>query len=437
MFGVLAALWGGVLTLLFGLFLVAYLVGRIGGERPLPIALNLFVVWMVVGGIPLAVGLLILRRRKKSWHAKLTIGVLLLFIAVGADAQFGPRNWQRVFQRERWFRGLADELKGTIVSPCLEAEIPKGTNVLWSGTFQLVWNELCDLTGGEIHFVKDPPEISALNKRAFTTNGIDPGSYVALAGFVRDDIYKRIPTVVEERLGARFSPRLIPQRPANARPQDIAAYACLAKQLNFAIPFEQLDQGLTFKGVAVRSFGVKEFKAECLGMYPQIQILDYRSPDDFIVELKTDSDGDRLMLAKIKREPTLSDTISEVSNRIRNKEGEPASTNDVLNVPRIKFDITREYAEFVGELLTPGQTKTPKDLSVLSAAQNTRFEMNEKGAQLASEAEVSLGCAKKESIVPAHVMIFDKPFLITLSRRDSEVPYFAFWAENAELMIRL
>jgi hypothetical protein len=34
-----------------------------------------------------------------------------------------------------------------------------------------------------------------------------------------------------------------------------------------------------------------------------------------------------------------------------------------------------------------------------------------------------------------HVMVFDKPFLILMQKRDSKVPYFAFWVDNIEALV--
>ncbi len=36
-----------------------------------------------------------------------------------------------------------------------------------------------------------------------------------------------------------------------------------------------------------------------------------------------------------------------------------------------------------------------------------------------------------------HVMIFDEPFLILLQRREADVPYFAMWVANPELLVKV
>ena len=77
-----------------------------------------------------------------------------------------------------------------------------------------------------------------------------------------------------------------------------------------------------------------------------------------------------------------------------------------------------------------------KDLVILSALQNIRFELNEKGARLRSESHMAIGCAASPEPEAPRMMIFDKPFLVMLARQDAQVPYFALWVENAELMVQ-
>jgi hypothetical protein len=322
-----------------------------------------------------------------------------------------------------------------MVTPHLEASISHGTNVLWCGTFQLAWNEACRLVGGDLQFEEDLPLISELNKHWFTTNSLDESSYVAMAGFVVDGIHGRISTAVHERFQGAFKPRFIPREEWTPRPQDFVAYACLHKSLTFLTPFERLDETFTFGGVRVSAFGIDRYKASNAGMYPQVLILDYQSEDDFVIGLKTTSTDDRLILAKVEPKPTLGDTIDWVTHRISQQQSEPAATNDLLAVPRMNIDITRRYSEIEGLRLVPKGTNVAKDLVLRSAVQNTVFAMNERGVELRSEAHMAFGCGRPEEPVPRHIMIFDKPFLILMQRRDAEMPYFAFWVDNPEVLI--
>jgi hypothetical protein len=436
--GIPLSLLGGLVTLLLGIILCAYIVDRIGGGRPVPELIHFLVLWLVFGAGPLATGILLLRAKaasKRFWYCILA-GVLFLFLAVGVDGNFGPTNWHALFRQEKLPGTDAASLKQTIVSPHLEAEITKGTNVLWCGTFQLAWNEACDLTGGDLQFDRDHPMFALLNKHAFTKDSIDGSSYVAMAGFVKDDIHEKIQRAVNEQFNSSFKPRFVPDKKLTRRPQDFVAYACLHKHLSFSVPFERLDESLPFAGDQVLAFGIGPHKAAQDSMYPQVLILDYQSEDDFVIELRTKSEGDRLILAKVQPKGTLGDTVTSVRERTTQTNVESALTNDLLIVPRMKLDLTREYSEIEGLLLVPQGTNIAKDLMLRSAVQNTQFELSEKGVELRSEAHMAFGCGKQKEPVPNHKMVFNKPFLVLLERTGAKMPYFAVWVDNSELLIR-
>lgn len=427
---------GGFVTAFSSFILCAYIVGRIGGEHPLPDMTRAMVFWLIFGAAPIASGILLLRAassKRRFWWRVLLV-VLLLFLVVDADTNWGPNNWHQLFRRENSLGTDASSLKHTIVSPCLESEIAAGTNLLWCGTFQLAWNEACRLTGGDLQFASGHPMISALNRHSFTSKFLDESSYVAMAGFAKDNIQDKISRAVDEKFQGIFNPRYIPDKALTPRPQDVVAYACLYKNLSFPVPFERLDETLAFGGTRISAFGMDHYKAALEKIYPQVLILDYQSENDFVIELKTKSAGDRLILAKLQPKTNLIDTVMAVETRIANIQAETASTNDLLLVPRMKIDLTRRYSEIEKLHLIPKGANIAKDLILISAVQNTMFEMNEKGVELKSEAHMSFACAKQQEPVAKHRMIFDKPFLILMQRSDAQTPYFAFWIDNAEVL---
>jgi hypothetical protein len=448
--GGLLAVLGGMVTLIVGFLLGAYLFERIGGGRPSPGLAHSFIPWLILGAGPLFFGELLLQRgglTRRHWLWRVLLGVLLLFVVLGADALCGPKNWHAPFRRERMLVADAQGMKATCVSPHLEAEIAKGTNLIWCGTFQLCWNEACDLTGGDLrltnalrHFGLRPPSpddpmVTALNEHAFTKESIDEASYVALADFVTNAIHDRIERAIKEKFHGSFKPRFVPDRRLTPRPQDFVAYACLYKNLSFPVPFERLEDEFRFENVPVRAFGIGSTKVAHDNMYPQMRILDYRGTDDFVIELKTRSEDDRLILAKVQPQRKLGETVAAVRERVVRGKPEPTLTNDVLIVPRMNFELTRRYTEIEGRLLVPRSASVAKDLFLLSAVQNTRFEMNEKGVELRSEAHMAFGCAKEAPPARSHRMIFDKPFLLLMERTGAKMPYFALWVDNSELLV--
>ena len=86
----------------------------------------------------------------------------------------------------------ATALKKTVVTPHLEHPIRKGKNVLWCATAQIAWNELCRLVGEPVRLTTEPDMAHQLNKKAVSRADLDPDSYVAMAGFARDGIIRKI-----------------------------------------------------------------------------------------------------------------------------------------------------------------------------------------------------------------------------------------------------
>jgi len=370
----------------------------------------------------------------KKWLAISVLALCGVVLCVGVA--WCARSHDEAFAGDGLAASRAENLKATVITPHLEAAVEPGRNVLWCGTFQLVWNDICSLIGEDVHFSSDPAMVAPLNSKSFTRAEIDDASFTALAGFVRDGILGKIPKALNEKFHGQALPHLFPEPALTPRPQDIVGYAYLFKHLEFATPFERLDESLTFMGASVSAFGIGLYKPQHQNMYPQISILVYGNPDDFVIELKTKSAGDQLILAKVQPEKTLLETVTKVCRAVAAAKPAAAGTGDVMAVPRFNFDLVRSYAELYGQRLVATNPGVAKDLQVLSAMQSIRFEMDEKGVQLKSESHMSFGCGTAYP-APTHIMLFDKPFLVLLKRTDAAVPYFAMWVGNPELLIPL
>ena len=359
--------------------------------------------------------------------------VLLVLLGVRIFPSCFSDDHDSVFTSEKLLEATADQLRATIVTPHLEVPLEPGRSVLWCATFQLAWNEVCALVGEDIHFDDEPPMVAILNRKSATKADLDEASYVALAGFVRDGIYDEIPKALDRKFKGEASPHLLPNPAVAPRPQDIVAYAYLFKHLEFPVPFERLDEPLDFGGTRVDCFGIgHEYKPDHPRLYSQVRILYYKGPDDFAVELLTKSEKDRLILAKRRPGATLLETVVATEEKIAASEPTGASEGDVLIVPKFNFDLTRSYSELIGRLLVVKNPAVAKDLVVLAAIQNIRFQMDEKGVRLRSESHMQFGCAAPS---PDRVMVFDKPFLVFLKREGAKAPYFALWVDNSELLV--
>jgi hypothetical protein len=363
----------------------------------------------------------------------LVIGVLL-FLSIDCKQSIDAANHDGVFNNDKLLAVRGNDLKRTVVTATMNAPFEQGKNMVWCGTFQLAWNEACTLVGEDLHFDPDPPIVAELDQKAFRKDDLDAASYVALAGFVKDGIHQKIRQSLQEKFGGGAKPGYIPSESLTPRPQDLVAYSYLFKNLEFAVPFERLEKPLRFGYGEISAFGMGDPKRAHEQMAPQVLILDYTGPDDFVIELKTKSQTDRLILAKVQPKANLAETVAEVKTRSNSAKPQTCMPEDKLAVPRFNFDIVQTYNQIEGLKLVVQNPKVAGDLQVLSAVQDIRFQMDEKGVILKSESHITFACAKAPS--PSHVLVFDKPFLVFLERTNATTPYLAMWIDNSELLVR-
>jgi hypothetical protein len=368
------------------------------------------------------------------WRMTRWAAFALLLAAVSCTYNGGYDSHEAVFSDEGLLSADARDLDATVVTPHLEMPVETGQNLIWCSSFQLAWNEVSDLIAEDVRLSGDPPMAAVLNKRAASRADVDDESYVALAGFIGDGIVAKIRKALAEKFAGRASARL--QAPAGTvRPQDVFAYAYLFKNLQFAVPFERIETPVNFKGVEVSCFGVSAERRTPEAVLDQVLVLDYVGADDFVIELVSKSADDRIILAKVPPADTLAGAVAAIRERVAGAEGETMRHGEVLKVPRFNFDVLRRYDELEGRRLISDNGNVPEDSLVVGALQSIRFEMNEKGVRLRSEAHLAFGCSAGVVVPQGRRMVFDKPFAIIMERRGASAPYFAMWVANGEMLL--
>ena len=320
------------------------------------------------------------------------------------------------------------ELSRTIISPHMEQKIQKDTNILYSSTFQLSWNELKNLMKGDVKLSSNPETAEYLNKSLSTINDISEDSYIAVAGYKKD----KLEDTINELLTSKYKGSEKVDF-SGLREDDIIAYSYLYKNLQFENEFEALKTPMYFRegknGVEVKAFGIKEYSSKNEKMGKQVELIDYKSDKDFIVRLKTKAENEELILAKVNPEDTLLQTIESVSNRTMNGKKEALAEKDVLMIPKFSFKVNHSFSELKeGKIVNVGFS----DYQIAEAMQDMTFVLDERGAVL--EAKASLFLAK--GIPNSRRLKFDGPFLLLMKEKGAAYPYFAIWIENTELMAK-
>ena len=330
----------------------------------------------------------------------------------------------------------ASDYPGTDVWPHPSAAIIGGRNYVYCGTFAIAWQAACDKCGGRpLELDGDPPLAQALNQHVFLRSNLSDDSYVAAAGPGSTAFRRQVEAEVTRKF-PRSTPALID--PDN---QDhvLQLYAYLLKSLPFQVAFDAIEKPLEFhiggERKSIVSFGIlnlsDDWRAEQIRS--QVKILDYVSDDDFVLSLKPAPARDEIVVAKIAPGATLESTIATVRNRIakpdpRHEDSHLLATES-LAIPKLKLSVEREYSEIIGP------TIFGTDLFISGAKQIIKFQIDETGAVIESEAAIVADNGHSPHF-PAgrRKFIFDRPFLIYLIERDADQPYFAAWIENTEFM---
>jgi hypothetical protein len=367
------------------------------------------------------------------------LAALLLFGATRLLPAAAPApSHADAFTSDGLIKADVAQLKDTRLVAHPNVPIPPDTNVIWCGTLQLAWNEAIKLVGEKLQFENQPPIVDLLNRQDFTGTDLDPAGYVALADFERNHVEAEIRAALQKTFHGAASPELIPPVPPHPGPDDFVAYAYLFKNLAFEQPFMDVAP-IDFGRAKLKSFGYfGGYRSLWEKLVRQVTICSYNSPDDFVIKLETKAKGDELILAKVPplstRNPTgpsFSGTIDAVLARAAPRQAIPPETDDDLAIPKFNFNLHRDFSELEGLILNPSPAaKIKSKLVLVKAEQLVRFQLNEKGAVLKSEALVA-----EAGGAPPHIMIFNKPFLILMKRADSPQPYFAMWVGNASLLI--
>ncbi|MCE0498869.1 MAG: hypothetical protein LV481_13085 [Methylacidiphilales bacterium] len=363
--------------------------------------------------------------------------VLMLASMVCIEADPPATSHDASFSQEGLFKADVSSLKDTELVAHPDVPLAGNKNVLWCGTLQLAWNEAVGLVGEKLHFVNQPSVVNLLNRADFTKADLDAASYVAIADFEHNNVEDEIRAALEKTFQGAASPELIPPKPPNPGPYDFVAYAYLYKDLAFAQPFADNDP-LAFGTTQVKNFGTGTARDNLPdGVMDQVSIYDYQSEDNFIIKLKPKAEGDELILAKVPPGATLKGTIDLVLKRISVHEPEEIGPSPVLAIPKLNFDLRRDFQELEGLTLQPSAAAHVKNLITSEVKQLVRFQLNEKGAILKSEATIVMAATAMapEYEPKRHIMIFDKPFLILMKRANSDRPYFALWVGNASLLV--
>ena len=363
----------------------------------------------------------------------------------------------------------------TVVTPYMDREIKGGTNLIWCATFQMTWDGLRSLCGGPVETSPGSVSVLKLNRESVSPDALPQTGILSAAGLVRDGIIEDIQRQVRQLPGTT-GPSLVPTQgslPDNA----VVLYAYLIRSLRYSTPFAPLPAMSFGHSGEIAAFGIEDYsesseKKRLQGKKVRILWHSFEADpsadgeQEFIVELLTSESGDHLILARISPSPTLGKTVARVMelvkqpNKKRAKDGvapevaqmtkllaEEAEQNAIqkvlasisgysnllqdedLTIPKVRVDVVRSFTDLVGQRVVSTPEKV-RNKPIIDARQGIRFDLNERGADLESEAVTVLF-----GDMAVRDFTFSEPFLVLLMRKGADRPYFAMWVANTELLV--
>ena len=224
----------------------------------------------------------------------------------------------------------------------------------------------------------------------------------------------------------------------------IIAKAEFSKSLPFDFKLQSYTNKLVFDNQKVTSFGVNGY--DDYEKLKTVKIIYYKNDNNFIIKLLPKEREHEIILFKTSES---FNSIAEMTTEIKKltEIGISEIKNDKINwkyyineedeliIPKFNFNIETNYTSLEGNNFNAEK----QNYIIEKALQRTAFKLDESGAIIESEAEIEVAAVEEieeiEKPKPKK-MIFDKPFLILLKRKDAKNPYFGLWTTNTELMIK-
>lgn len=297
---------------------------------------------------------------------------------------------------------------------------------MWVGTFQLVWNELSDkIVKGPVEFVGgNPPIADELNKKEFTKDMLSKNSYYLVCDKKSPSLKRKI----ERNIWLKFREKsdILDKFDWSKTKDSYFIYTMLVKNFEFLTPFTKLaDAPFNGSSDKYKFFGVKSSSPQ--NQKDNIKVLFHNSPDDYAVSLKTKNNED-VILYRTDSENTFKNIYQDVQNKTDSSQR--FEDIDTLKIPFIKIDKEYSYDELTGR-----EIKNTDRLYIAKALQTVKFNMDNKGGKLKSEAAMDI-MKMSMPIKPARSFDFDKKFYLFMKETNKNQPYFALKVQNPDYLVK-
>lgn len=314
------------------------------------------------------------------------------------------------------------ETKGVDVVATLSDKISKDTS--WCPTFQLIWNDFKnDIVKQNIKFDKKLDVLDNLNKEDFTKNDISDSYYYKIYGRKNLELKSKIENAIKEKFNQKSD--ILDQFDWSSDALDSGEdvidryflYSMLYREFEFNKKFDTFND--KFKDIEnVEYFGIIKENDE---IRDQIKVYYYNDENDFAIKLITKNNDEVIVIKNPKGE-----TFEEIYNNIKGKETTDFNSDDNFMMPKIDFNVLREYNELENK-----EIETIDGIyTIEKAIQSIKFSLDEKGGKVKSEAGMDVKFETTASNKKIRNFYVDDTFALLLKESNKEKPYFALRVDD-------
>lgn len=337
----------------------------------------------------------------------------------------------------------------------------------WTSTFQLCWNEFIKLVGTEkIEYVEgNPPLADELNKQLFTKDDLSNDSYYVSVTKQTLKHKKEIEKAIKEKFNESsdilnsFKFDNIPDEETNKW----FIYSMLLKNFKFIKPYSILDseyfnneKSQKYKYFGYTNIGDDRKNQPLRESYTES--LFYINDDDFAVKFSDKNKKEEMILYLTSSDKSFDEIYLELLNknakkdkyiqdRIKEMQNKYAINSEIkfknyYKIPFIHIDEELNFDKELAQKDIKDKTydKTGYTWEILKTLQTIKFDLDNEGAKLKSEAGMSV--MMKTSLEPIreievnNLYYFNRPFVIFLKENGKNKPYFAARVKDGKYLVK-
>jgi hypothetical protein len=280
-----------------------------------------------------------------------------------------------------------------------------------------------------------PQELMAenLNKETFTEAMLSEEYYFKTYGLKTLELKEKIEKGIKEKFNQTsdiledfdWSEEAL-YNPDNLNVKRYFFYTMLYREFDFLNAFDKLEDGNFGKYTGIKYFGIDKYTKDSVG--EQIDVLYYNSKEDFALLINTKSD-DEVIFVKNPQGTTFKTIYEDMLKQASEYTGSKAFKNiDEFKAPMLTYNEKREFTELQNKAFLIADPVYSTGI-IIKAIQTIKFELNEKGGKIKSEAGmdmmVTTGIAIPDKKPTPRYFYVDDTFTIFLREKGRTMPYFA------------